>query len=222
MSLSGSRGTSQHPSNKSPPLMTPCSHSGLDKFAGAIGRSEYAVTYRRGTGAVSAYAGNQGTSTALNLEGVKSPSHEIVQSRSPGDSAKMSRRAAMHITDKEKGDEVEIKDEEGDKNDEEILMERTEDKGACGVIEIERDGMKEKQHEDCGHKPEMMIADVFREMQPKILSSDSVEVSVVTHEMDHDEDSEYMGNCIYFILHISSIFSLDHVNFCFFLCYMPC
>ncbi|XP_056913630.1 uncharacterized protein si:dkeyp-68b7.12 isoform X2 [Takifugu flavidus] len=228
----GSRGTSQHPSNKSPPLMTPSSHSGLDTFAGAIGRSEYAVTYRRGTGAVS--AGNQGTSAALDLEGVKSPNHESVQSKSPGDSAKMSRRAAMHITgptlvtvplhittnlafgvlqrgggdkiihysrdkdgkdkitDKEKGDEVEIKDEEGDKNDKEILMERTEDKVACGGIEIERDGMKEKQHEDCGHKPEMMMADVFREMRPKILSSDFEEASVVTHEMDHDEDSEYM------------------------------
>ncbi|TWW73518.1 Rho GTPase-activating protein 30 [Takifugu flavidus] len=230
----GSRGTSQHPSNKSPPLMTPSSHSGLDTFAGAIGRSEYAVTYRRGTGAVS--AGNQGTSAALDLEGVKSPNHESVQSKSPGDSAKMSRRAAMHITgptlvtvplhittnlafgvlqrgggdkiihysrdkdgkdkitDKEKGDEVEIKDEEGDKNDKEILMERTEDKVACGGIEIERDGMKEKQHEDCGHKPEMMMADVFREMRPKILSSDFEEASVVTHEMDHDEDSEYMDN----------------------------
>lgn len=238
MFFSGSRGTSQHPSNKSPPLMTPSSHSGLDTFTGAIGGSEYAVTYRRGTGVVSGNAGNQGTSRAPDLQGVKSTNHEIVQSRSPGDSAKMSRRAAMHITgptlvtvplhittnlgalqrgdgdriihyggdkdgkekiiDKEKADEVEIKDNEGEKNDKEISMERTEDNVACGGIEIERDGMKEKQHEDCGHKPEMVMADVFREIRPKILSSDFEEANVITDEMDHDENSEYMGNCNYF------------------------
>lgn len=80
--------------------MTPSTQprSDTSTFTGAIGDSKYAVTYRRGTGVVSGSAGNQITSTALDLEGLKSTSHDTFQSRSPGDSAKMSRRAAMHIT----------------------------------------------------------------------------------------------------------------------------
>lgn len=46
---------------------------------------------------LSGSTGNQGVSTALDVEGLKITNHEL-QPRSPGDSAKMSRRAAMHIT----------------------------------------------------------------------------------------------------------------------------
>lgn len=65
---------------------------------GAIGGSEYAVTYRRGTGLVSGGAGTQGTYTALDPEGLGITGNETLQSRSPGLSAKAGRRAAMHIT----------------------------------------------------------------------------------------------------------------------------
>ncbi|XP_061694772.1 rho GTPase-activating protein 30 [Syngnathoides biaculeatus] len=58
--------------------------------------SEYAVTYRRGTGVVS--GGTQGTYTALDAEGSGSRDGETVQTRSPGLSTKGGRRAAMHIT----------------------------------------------------------------------------------------------------------------------------
>lgn len=63
---------------------------------GALGGSEYAVTYRRGTGLVS--GGTQGTYTALDPEGLGLTGNETLQSRSPGISTKVGRRAAMHIT----------------------------------------------------------------------------------------------------------------------------
>lgn len=228
--------------------MTPSAQPGSDTnaFTGAIGGSEYAVTYRRGTGVVSGSAGNQGTSTALDLEGFKSTNHETFQTRSPGDSAKMSRRAAMHITgptlvtvplhittnlafgvlqreggeriihygrdkdgkcsvpDKEMAEEMKIKNEEGEKNDKEVSIDRTEDTEACCQTEIESEVKKEKQQEkqdDCGFKSEMVMANGSRE-QPKILSSDSEEAKVVTNDTDNNEASEYMGNCIYFITNL--------------------
>ncbi|XP_049604451.1 rho GTPase-activating protein 30 isoform X2 [Syngnathus scovelli] len=61
-----------------------------------LGGSEYAVTYRRGTGLVS--GGTQGTYTALHPEGSGGAEGDSVQSRSPGLLAKAGRRAAMHIT----------------------------------------------------------------------------------------------------------------------------
>ncbi|XP_054622592.1 rho GTPase-activating protein 30 [Dunckerocampus dactyliophorus] len=61
-----------------------------------IGGSEYAVTYRRGTGLVS--GGTQGTYTALDPEGLGSTEIDNVLSKSPGLSTKAGRRAAMHIT----------------------------------------------------------------------------------------------------------------------------
>ncbi|XP_068455399.1 rho GTPase-activating protein 30 [Clinocottus analis] len=64
---------------------------------GALGGSEYAVTYRRGTGLVSGGAGTQGTYTCLDPEGLGLADNETLQSRSPGLSSK-GRRAAMHIT----------------------------------------------------------------------------------------------------------------------------
>ncbi|XP_037537835.1 rho GTPase-activating protein 30 [Nematolebias whitei] len=65
---------------------------------GGIGGSEYAVTYRRGTGLVSGGAGIQGTYTALDPESLGILGSDSVQSRSPGLSSKAGRRAAMHIT----------------------------------------------------------------------------------------------------------------------------
>ncbi|XP_051943967.1 uncharacterized protein si:dkeyp-68b7.12 [Hippocampus zosterae] len=59
-----------------------------------LGGSEYAVTYRRGTGLMS--GGTQGTYTALDPE--SGTDGVSVQSSSPGISAKAGRRAAMHIT----------------------------------------------------------------------------------------------------------------------------
>ncbi|CAL9688395.1 unnamed protein product [Knipowitschia caucasica] len=56
--------------------------------------SEYAVTYRRGTGQVT--TGTQGTYTALDPEGPTS--NDAVQTRSPGLTAKAGRRIAVHIT----------------------------------------------------------------------------------------------------------------------------
>lgn len=95
------------------------------------------------------------------------------------------------IPDKEKTEEVTKKDEEGEENDKEILMERTEDNMGCGGMEIEKEGTKENQEkqEDCGCKPEAVMADVSRELQPKILSPDF-------EEANNDEDSEYMSNYI--------------------------
>nr|XP_057901966.1 rho GTPase-activating protein 30 [Doryrhamphus excisus]XP_057901967.1 rho GTPase-activating protein 30 [Doryrhamphus excisus] len=61
-----------------------------------IGRSEYAVTYRRGTGLVS--GGTQGTYTALDPEGSPSTEIDSVLSKSPGLATRAGRRAAMHIT----------------------------------------------------------------------------------------------------------------------------
>lgn len=82
------------------PVVNPSSQPVTDSniFTGAIGGSEYAVTYRRGTGLVSGAAGMQGTYTALDPEGLGAIDHETFQSRSPGHSTKVSRRAAMHIT----------------------------------------------------------------------------------------------------------------------------
>lgn len=82
------------------PLATSASQSGSDAsiFTGSLSGSEYAVTYRRGTGCVGSGAGMPGTYTALDPEGSGATSNEIVQSRSPGHSTKVGRRAAMHIT----------------------------------------------------------------------------------------------------------------------------
>lgn len=223
--------------------MTPSTQPGLDTNAitGAIGGSEYAVTYRRGTGLVSGSAGNQGSSPALDLEGLKSTNLETFQARSNGDSAKISRRAAMHITgptvvtvplhitaklalgvlqrgggeriihygrdkdekgnvpDKEKAEEMKLKNDEGEKNNEEVLMDRIEDTEACGGTKEKSEGKNEKpqeEQEDCGYNLEMVMANRPRE-QPKILSSSSEQAKSVTE--DNDEASEYMGNCIYFI-----------------------
>ncbi|XP_077372050.1 uncharacterized protein LOC144015691 [Festucalex cinctus] len=72
--------------------------SGLELAASPspLGGSEYAVTYRRGTGLVG--GGTQGTYTALDPEGLGGADGDAVQSRSPGLSTKAGRRAAMHIT----------------------------------------------------------------------------------------------------------------------------
>lgn len=81
--------------------VTPAPQSGSDVTAvstGAIGGSEYAVTYRRGTGLVSGGAGTQGTYTVLDPEGLGVAANEAFLSRSPGLSSKAGRRAAMHIT----------------------------------------------------------------------------------------------------------------------------
>lgn len=56
------------------------------------------MTYRRGTGCVGSAAGTQGTYTALDPEGTGATYNETVQTRSPGHSTKVGRRAAMHIT----------------------------------------------------------------------------------------------------------------------------
>lgn len=82
------------------PLVTATPQPGSDVAVptSALGCSEYAVTYRRGTGLVSGSAGVQGTYTALDPEGLGLTSNDTVQSRSPGISTKAGRRAAMHIT----------------------------------------------------------------------------------------------------------------------------
>lgn len=64
--------------------------------SGRMGGSEYAVTYRRGTGLV--IGGTQGTYTALDPNGSGTTGSDVLQSRSPGLSTKAGRRAAMHIT----------------------------------------------------------------------------------------------------------------------------
>lgn len=79
-------------------LVTPSPQPGSEATTGAIGGSEYAVTYRRGTGLVSGGAGTQGTYTSLDPEGLGLTGNETLQSRSPGLSTKVGRRAAMHIT----------------------------------------------------------------------------------------------------------------------------
>ncbi|XP_029971690.1 rho GTPase-activating protein 30 isoform X2 [Salarias fasciatus] len=86
------------PSTHTPPAPAPTPPSGSDAAAstGTIGASEYAVTYRRGTGLVSGGGGTQGTYTPLDPEGLSGS--EALQSRSPGVSTKVGRRAAMHIT----------------------------------------------------------------------------------------------------------------------------
>ncbi|XP_068604914.1 rho GTPase-activating protein 30 [Brachionichthys hirsutus] len=80
-------------------LITPSLKSGSDVAAssGAMSGSEYAVTYRRGTGIVSGGLGTQGTYTALDLDGLGVTANEALQLRSPGHTSK-GRRAAMHIT----------------------------------------------------------------------------------------------------------------------------
>ncbi|KAK5611953.1 hypothetical protein CRENBAI_005370 [Crenichthys baileyi] len=91
------------PSTNLSPVVTsspqPCTDTTVS--AGGLGSSEYAVTYRRGTGlvsgGVSGGAGTQGTYTALDPDTLGIPGSEGVQSRSPGLSNK-ARRAAMHIT----------------------------------------------------------------------------------------------------------------------------
>lgn len=241
---SGSRHASQHPPNKSSPPVTPSAQPGSDTnaFMGAIGGSEYAVTYRRGTGVVSGSAGNQGTSSAVDLEGFKSTNHETFQGRSSGDAAKMSRRAAMHITgptlvtvplhittnlafgvlqreggerivhygrdkdgksnvpDQEKAEEMDIRNEEGEKNDKAVSMDETEDAEACGRTERESKGKKERQ-EDCGYKAEMATAQWSRN-PTEILASDSEEAKAVTGDTDNDDANEYMGNCVYFMTNL--------------------
>ncbi|KAM6919204.1 uncharacterized protein FYW49_008723 [Xenentodon cancila] len=97
----GSGHSANHPpSNNMSPVIIPSSQSGSDMIisAGGIGGSEYAVTYRRGTGLVSGGAGTQGTYTALDPDNLGITGSEGVQSRSPGLSSKAGRRAAMHIT----------------------------------------------------------------------------------------------------------------------------
>ncbi|KAF6724269.1 Rho GTPase-activating protein 30 [Oryzias melastigma] len=97
----GSRRSGQRPpSNSMTPIVPPSPQSGskLAPAAGGMGGSEYAVTYRRGTGLVSGGAGTMGTYTAIDPEGLGLPSSEVVQARSPGLSSKVGRRAAMHIT----------------------------------------------------------------------------------------------------------------------------
>nr|XP_020441784.1 rho GTPase-activating protein 30-like [Monopterus albus] len=95
-----SRRPQQRPPSNISPLVTssPLSGSEIAVSSGAIGGSEYAVTYRRGTGLVSGGAGTQGTYTALDPEGLGLAGSETLQSRSPGLSTKVGRRAAMHIT----------------------------------------------------------------------------------------------------------------------------
>ncbi|KAK5860348.1 hypothetical protein PBY51_021834 [Eleginops maclovinus] len=97
----GSRRSGQRPpSTNMSTLVTSSPQSGYEVpgSPGAIGGSEYAVTYRRGTGLVSGGTGTQGTYTSLDPEGLGLSGNETVQSRSPGLSTKDGRRAAMHIT----------------------------------------------------------------------------------------------------------------------------
>ncbi|KAM6989816.1 uncharacterized protein LKV04_009409 [Tautogolabrus adspersus] len=95
-----SRRPAQHPPTTVSPLVTSSPQPGSDVSASTtgIGRSEYAVTYRRGTGVMSGSGGTQGTYTALDPEGLGVTGSETLQTRSPGLSTKVGRRAAMHIT----------------------------------------------------------------------------------------------------------------------------
>lgn len=99
--IPGSRHPGQRPpSTNMSPVIIPAPQSSPEVAAspGALGGSEYAVTYRRGTGLVSGGAGTQGTYTALDPDGLGVTGNEVLQSRSPGLSTKAGRRAAMHIT----------------------------------------------------------------------------------------------------------------------------
>ncbi|XP_068196191.1 rho GTPase-activating protein 30 [Antennarius striatus] len=80
-------------------VVTPPLRSGSDVAASssASSGSEYAVTYRRGTGLVSGGLGTQGTYTALDPDGLGVTGNEAPQLRSPGHISK-GRRAAMRIT----------------------------------------------------------------------------------------------------------------------------
>nr|XP_029136613.1 trichohyalin-like [Labrus bergylta] len=95
-----SRRPAQHSPSTISPLVTSSHQPGSDVSVSTtgIGCSEYAVTYRRGTGLVSGSGGTQGTYTALDPEGLGVTGSETVQTRSPGLSTKVGRRAAMHIT----------------------------------------------------------------------------------------------------------------------------
>lgn len=96
---SGQRAPSTDTTTQSTLVVAPSQPaSDANLFTSAIGGSEYAVTYRRGTGIVSSGTGIQGTYTALDPEGLGVINNETVQSRSPGHSTKVGRRAAMHIT----------------------------------------------------------------------------------------------------------------------------
>lgn len=104
-----------------------------------------------------------------------------------------------NVPDKEKAEEMKKKNDEGEKNNEEVLMDTKEDTEACGGTEEESEGKNEKpqeEQEDCGYNLEMVMANRPRE-QPKTLSSSSEQAKSVTE--DNDDASEYMGNCIYFI-----------------------
>ncbi|XP_034557953.1 uncharacterized protein si:dkeyp-68b7.12 [Notolabrus celidotus] len=96
----GSRRPAQRPPSTTSPIIPSTQQSGPDATAPtpAVGASEYAVTYRRGTGLVSGGSGTQGTYTALDPEGLGLTGAEGLQTRSPGLSTKVGRRAAMHIT----------------------------------------------------------------------------------------------------------------------------
>ncbi|KAM9789456.1 uncharacterized protein ACB057_012090 [Neosynchiropus ocellatus] len=87
-SKDGPRGSTQPPSNNN--FVVPAQSSP------AGGGSEYAITFRRGTGLV--VGGTQGTYTALDPDGPGGHDSDGVQSRSPGLTTKAGRRAAMHIT----------------------------------------------------------------------------------------------------------------------------
>ncbi|XP_041658235.1 rho GTPase-activating protein 30 [Cheilinus undulatus] len=96
----GSKRPSQRPPSTSSPPATASTtpSSDVTVTTPAVSGSEYAVTYRRGTGLVSGGAGTQGTYTSLDPEGLGVIGSENLQSRSPGLSTKVGRRAAMHIT----------------------------------------------------------------------------------------------------------------------------
>ncbi|XP_034039305.1 rho GTPase-activating protein 30 isoform X2 [Thalassophryne amazonica] len=97
----GSRQPIQRPpSTHMSPLVIPSTQSGTEVgiSAGSLGGSGYAVTYRRGTGIVSGGVGTQGTYQSLDPEGLAGSEVQPLQTRSPGLSTKVSRRAAMHIT----------------------------------------------------------------------------------------------------------------------------
>lgn len=99
--VSGSGRPALHPpSNNTSSVVpsSPKSGSEMTISTGGIGGSEYAVTYRRGTGLVSGGAGTQGTYTALDPDSLGIAGCETVQTRSPGLTSKAGRRAAMHIT----------------------------------------------------------------------------------------------------------------------------
>ncbi|XP_033960585.1 rho GTPase-activating protein 30 isoform X2 [Pseudochaenichthys georgianus] len=190
--IEGSRRPSQRPpSTHMSPLVTPSPQpaSEVPASPGAIGGSEYAVTYRRGTGLVSGGAGTQGTYTCLDPEGFSG--NETLLSRSPGLSTKVGRRAAMHITgptmvtvplhitsnlalgvlqqggdsvihrgrDKEGGDRVEGK-EGGEK------VERRESKAKQRkVAERQKVEEEEEEEEEKSHRGKVTVRDVEEVME---------------------------------------------------------